>query len=242
MTEAPPPPSSDDSGAGSTPPPDAPTPPPAAPGPPAPQPYVPSAPPPAPGGFPPPPPGGFPPPPPPPPLGYGAPPPGYGAPPPGYGAPPPGYGAPPPGYGAPSGYGGVPQGYPGAGPAGEYATWGLRAQGALLDWFGPFLIAGAISAIYRPLGTLLELVALGYALYMAYLAGQTGQSFGKKTAGIRLISEKTGQPVGGGAGIGRAFLHILDWVPCYVGFLWPLWDAKKQTFSDKLLTTVVVKA
>jgi uncharacterized RDD family membrane protein YckC len=214
MTEAPPPPSGDDSGAGSTPPP--------------PPPYVPSAPPPAPGGFP-------PPPPPPPPSGYGAPPPAYGA-------PPPGYGAPPPGYGAPSGYGSVPQGYPGAGPAGEYASWGLRAQSALLDYFAPFLVAAVVSVVSRPLGTLLYLVALGYSLYQAYLGGQTGQSFGKKTAGTRLISEKTGQPIGGGLGIGRYFLHIVDGIPCYLGYLWPLWDAKRQTFSDKILTTIVVKA
>jgi uncharacterized RDD family membrane protein YckC len=61
-------------------------------------------------------------------------------------------------------------------------------------------------------------------------------------AGTRLIHQQTGQPIGGGAGIGRAFVHILDGIPCYLGYLWPLWDAKKQTFADKIMSTVVVKA
>jgi uncharacterized RDD family membrane protein YckC len=102
-------------------------------------------------------------------------------------------------------------------------------------------VAGVLYAISRPLGGLVYLVAIAYAIYQAYLGGQTGQSFGKKTAGIRLLSEKTGQPIGGGLGIGRYFLHIVDGIPCYLGYLWPLWDAKKQTFADKILTTIVVK-
>jgi uncharacterized RDD family membrane protein YckC len=51
----------------------------------------------------------------------------------------------------------------------------------------------------------------------------------------------TGQPVGVGLAIGRYFVHILDALPCYLGFLWPLWDSKRQTFADKILSTVVVK-
>jgi uncharacterized RDD family membrane protein YckC len=42
--------------------------------------------------------------------------------------------------------------------------------------------------------------------------------------------------------IGRSFVHIIDGIPCYLGYLWPLWDAKKQTFADKIMGTVVVNA
>lgn len=153
-----------------------------------------------------------------------------------------GYGTPPPAYGAPQGYGGGPQGYPPAGPAGQYASWGLRVQSALLDYFVPFFVAAILYAISRPLGGLFWLLAIAFAIYQAYIGGQTGQSFGKKTAGTRLLNEATGQPIGGGLGIARYFLHIVDGIPCYLGYLWPLWDAKKQTFADKILTTVVIKA
>jgi uncharacterized RDD family membrane protein YckC len=169
-------------------------------------------------------------PPPPPPGGGYAPPPaaGYGTP------PPPGYGAPP---------GGQPTGYPAgaaAAPAGAYADWPKRALSALVDFVGPYLVAVILSRISTGLGFLAYLAVLAWALYNAYLGGQTGQSYGKKIAGTRLISEATGQPPGGGLGIGRYFVHILDSLPCFLGYLWPLWDAKRQTFADKLLKTVVV--
>jgi uncharacterized RDD family membrane protein YckC len=133
-----------------------------------------------------------------------------------------------------------PSGYTG-GP--ELASWGLRVQSALVDWLIPALVADFVQiAVSRPLGYLLSLAALGWALYNAYLSGTTGQSTGKKMAGTSLVREQDGQLVGGGLAIGRYFVHIVDALPCFLGLLWPLWDAKKQTFADKILGTVVVKA
>lgn len=180
-------------------------------------------------------PGAPPPPPPPPPTG------GAAAPPPGaYAEPPPsGYGAAPPTQ--PMGYGMTSTG--GAAMAGAplaYADWGKRALSGLIDFIGPSIVAGIFYQISSSLGLLLNLAALAWAIYNAYLGGQTGQSYGKKIAGTRLISEATGLPPGGGLGIGRYFVHILDGIPCYLGFLWPLWDAKRQTFADKILKTAVV--
>ncbi|MDQ1713648.1 MAG: hypothetical protein QOE45_3098 [Frankiaceae bacterium] len=154
------------------------------------------------------------------------PPPGYGAPPP----PPPGYA--PPGYGPPAGAW--------AGP--PLAEWPERVVANLIDYSGPWLVAVIVqNVVSNSLGFLLWLVALGWGLYNANMQGQTGQSTGKKQGGLRLLGETTGQPIGGGAAIGRFFVHILDLLPCGLGFLWPLWDAKKQTFADKIMKTVVVK-
>lgn len=152
--------------------------------------------------------------------------------------PPPGYG--PQGY-APQGYGGPVHGAPPP-AAGSYASWGQRVAASLIDNFLPFIVAGIAYAISKPLGFLVYLVAIVWVVYQAYQGGQTGQSLGKRTVGLRLLNEQTGQHIGGGQGILRAILHIIDGLPCYLGYLWPLWDAKKQTFADKILTTVVVKA
>jgi uncharacterized RDD family membrane protein YckC len=85
------------------------------------------------------------------------------------------------------------------------------------------------------------LIALGLNIYNRWIqAGRTGQSWGKKALGIKLISEATGQPIGAGMAFGRDIVHLLDFLPCYIGYLWPLWDAKRQTFADKILSTVVV--
>jgi uncharacterized RDD family membrane protein YckC len=32
----------------------------------------------------------------------------------------------------------------------------------------------------------------------------------------------------------------VDAIPFFIGFLWPLWDRRRQTFADKLLGTVVL--
>ena len=70
--------------------------------------------------------------------------------------------------------------------------------------------------------------------------GRTGQSIGKKVMGIRLVEEHTGRPMGAGMCFVREIAHTLDQF-FYLGYLWPLWDPKRQTFADKILSTVVVE-
>jgi uncharacterized RDD family membrane protein YckC len=130
----------------------------------------------------------------------------------------------------------------GAAAALPYADWPKRAQSGLIDYVGLYIVAILLSRVSSGLGFLVWVISLAWALYNAYLGGQTGQSYGKKIAGTRLISEATGAPIGGGLGIGRWFVHILDYLPCLLGFLWPLWDSKRQTFADKILNTAVVTA
>lgn len=70
--------------------------------------------------------------------------------------------------------------------------------------------------------------------------GRTGQSVGKRVMGIRLVEEHTGRPMGAGMCFVREIAHTLDQF-FYLGYLWPLWDPKRQTFADKILSTVVVE-
>lgn len=183
------------------------------------------------------------------PPGYGVPPQGYGQPPPGYGQPPQGYGQPPPEYGAPAYGAPSPFGQPG-GP--QLASWGARVGAALLDlalYMGILVVALVVGALAgagsETLGGLIVglgyIAAFGFLFWQLWVQGQTGQTIGKKQVGLRLLREQDGQPVGGGLSIGRYFVHILDSLPCYVGYLWPIWDDRKQTFADKVLKTVVVR-
>ena len=55
-----------------------------------------------------------------------------------------------------------------------------------------------------------------------------------------LIDEQTGRPPGGGMTFVRYIAKIVDSIICYVGWLFPLWDSKRQTVSDKIMHTVVV--
>ena len=73
-----------------------------------------------------------------------------------------------------------------------------------------------------------------------YQAGITGYSLGRKIAKTKLVSEATGQVLGAGAGIGRVFAHLIDSAICGIGWLFPLWDSKRQTIADKIVKSVVV--
>jgi uncharacterized RDD family membrane protein YckC len=191
-----------------------------------------------PGGYTPPPPPpadtGYPPPPPQPPGSYPPPPPG------GYSPPPP---PPSAAFGEQAGWG-----QPAAGPLAE---WGQRVVGTLLD--GAILLAGYIvvfvvalilgqiaSGLGLLVGVLGYLTLLGYFILQLVKLGNTGQTIGKKVVGLKVIKEETGQPVGPGLAIGRQVCHLVDGLICYVGYLFPLWDAKKQTIADKLVGTVVL--
>jgi uncharacterized RDD family membrane protein YckC len=152
------------------------------------------------------------------------------------GAPPAGYGAPAPAYGAPA-YG-APAPLPGGA---QLAEWPERALSGLIDFVALGILGSIISnTVSVALGSLISLIGLAFAIYNAYLNGSTGQSVGKKVVGTRVVSETTGQPIGGGAGIIRWLAHIIDSIICGIGYLFPLWDAKKQTIADKIMKTVVI--
>lgn len=131
-------------------------------------------------------------------------------------------------------------GGPALSPNGQpLAEWPIRVLSALIDFVVPWVIVGIFYSFSITLGTLFWVLAMGWAIYMGYLNGQTGQSIGKKVAGTRVVKADTGELIGGGMGILRYFAHIADSIICYIGFLFPLWDAKKQTISDKIVGTVV---
>jgi uncharacterized RDD family membrane protein YckC len=156
-------------------------------------------------------------------------------------------------YGAPESYGGAsaPPSQYAATPGAAYASWISRVGGYFLDLLVigvPALIIIFIGlaighGVGQALAVLGYIAAVGFGIWnVVFRQGTTGQTIGKQIIGIKLIRELDGQPVGAGMSFLRALAHILDSLACYVGWLWPLWDAKKQTFADKVCNTVVVQA
>ena len=203
----------------------------------------------------------------PPPQGYGPAPPGYAYPPgQGYAYPPPPQDQRP----AYQPYAGPPQPYagPAYGPSGYspyateyYAHWRRRVGAYLLDYL--LLLPGWLLALFglvlatpsggtrsraasggSSVGVILVLVGyalmLGLTIWNRYIrAGRTGQSWGKKVVGIHLVRESDLRPIGAGMAFVRDITHIVDGF-FYLGYLWPLWDPKRQTFADKICSTVVL--
>ncbi|MFJ9685579.1 RDD family protein [Streptomyces bacillaris] len=175
-------------------------------------------------------------------------------------------GVPQQGYGYPQSQPGYPQaGYqqPGQPYGGGYpqqpgygsgmpqlAHWGLRAGGLIIDGLVIGIPYGILVGIGGAMGDaaggvialLGVLLMIGLAIWQLYQEGTTGQTIGKKAVGIRLLREADGRPLGFGMAFVRRLAHFLDSIACYIGWLWPLWDEKKQTFADKVCSSVVVKA
>lgn len=140
------------------------------------------------------------------------------------------------------------------GPGGPpLASWGQRVGATLLDaviglgiYLAGLLLGAIMGAISDAVGLLFLVLggfaSFAFAIWNLVRQGQTGQTVGKGVLKIRLVRLDGINPPGIGMSIGRAFLHIIDGIPCYIGYLWPLWDEKKQTFADKILNTVVVAA
>jgi uncharacterized RDD family membrane protein YckC len=124
-----------------------------------------------------------------------------------------------------------------------YANWGQRVGAYIIDVIPQFvLLLLAIFAVRVViLAILFWLASIGWTIYNRwYQAGTTGQSLGKKTLHLKLVSEQTGQPIGVLMAFVRDICHFVDGVICYIGFLFPLWDAKRQTIADKIIGTVVI--
>ena len=79
-------------------------------------------------------------------------------------------------------------------------------------------------------------------IYLRALA-KSGQTWGRKIVGVKVVKATTGLAPGWGAAIGRTlFAYFISANICYLGYLWMLWDKQKQTWQDKVAGTIVIKA
>ena len=78
--------------------------------------------------------------------------------------------------------------------------------------------------------------------YFVYFIGSKGQTLGKMVMKIKVVKVGTNEA----PGYVKAFLRdivgkMLSALVLSLGYLWMLWDSKKQTWHDKIAGTVVVK-
>ncbi len=77
-------------------------------------------------------------------------------------------------------------------------------------------------------------------LYIRAL-GRTGQTWGRKIAGVKVVGKESGQPLGAGKAFLRVLVAGLVSGNCILGYLWMLWDKDNQTWHDKIVGSVVLK-
>ncbi len=150
----------------------------------------------------------------------------------------------------------------------NYAGWWQRVGATIIDWiislvfFAPGIIAlfagpseiktctvnGEFGICDVPTGGTIGVAVLlyvgGFITYLVLYCrrvGTRGQSWGMGAAGYRIVDERTGDVIGTGRAVGRYFAKILSGLPCYLGFLWPLWDSENRTFHDMIVKTRAVR-
>ena len=157
-----------------------------------------------------------------------------------------------------------PPGHPVPPVRGDYTGWGQRVRARLIDqaptyvgliiffvgyllWVVDLALSSGTTpsqgaAVAMIIGLSVMLASLAWVAYNRWMiAGKTGQSLGKRVTKIRLIGEETNAPIGTVNAFIRDLVHILDAITV-VGYLWPLWHGRKQTFGDKIMKTVVINA
>jgi uncharacterized RDD family membrane protein YckC len=150
-----------------------------------------------------------------------------------------------------------------------YAGWLTRVGASLIDgllgslaglplWIGyGTLLSDATTRTdargvkhleFHSSGTVIALIWLGIVTSLAFniwnvyiRQGRTGATIGKSVLAIRLVNSDI-QPIGVGRAFLRQILHVVDSLPCGIGYLWPIWDSHKQTFADKIMSTYVIHA
>jgi uncharacterized RDD family membrane protein YckC len=156
------------------------------------------------------------------------------------------------------------------GPSGPRASFGQRLGALVLDTvilgIGLAIVLGIVAALTFPNvefdadgniteggGAFVGFIAIaigasvvGPLLYYSLLeGGASGQTLGKKAAGIRVISFDTGAPLGFARALGRnalrmVFSFVLNFIGTLLDGLWMLWDDESQTLHDKAVRSVVV--
>jgi uncharacterized RDD family membrane protein YckC len=140
-----------------------------------------------------------------------------------------------------------------------YGSWMKRCTAHQIDITisAPFAVVAYILVVIATSGDVqnryvsslllfLAMMSAAYGVVITFynrcvLVGLTGQSWGKRFAGLVQLSEVTGEPIGVGNAIIRDMAHAADFVTIGFGFLVPLWDAKRQTFADKIVRSVVIE-
>jgi uncharacterized RDD family membrane protein YckC len=105
----------------------------------------------------------------------------------------------------------------------------------VISWIvGTVLPGGQGSTLSTVVGLVLGIV------YYVYFFTSSGQTLGAKVMGIKLV-DGNGQNLSVGSAVVRVIVGYVSGMIIFIGYLWMLWDSKKQTLHDKAAGSYVVK-
>jgi uncharacterized RDD family membrane protein YckC len=123
--------------------------------------------------------------------------------------------------------------------SGPRAGFGARLGAVIID--GVILAIPAIVLVIALKGPAYPVeLLLSIAYFVYFEGGAAGQTPGKRSMGIRVVSLDSGGPIGYGRAFVRFVGRYVSAAVIYIGYLWMLWDSEKQCWHDKLASDVVV--
>ncbi|MFC9835507.1 RDD family protein [Rhodococcus sp. NPDC127530] len=131
-----------------------------------------------------------------------------------------------------------------------WQLYSRRAAAAALDYLPPIIVVGSVFVTVPALGSpswattvaviTATVTTLAFIWNAVLLQGTQSTTIGKSAFGLRTQSSTALGPIGVLRASIKLVAHLIDVATLLLGFLWPLWDSKRQTFSDKLASAVVV--
>ncbi|NKE46061.1 RDD family protein [Roseomonas frigidaquae] len=129
----------------------------------------------------------------------------------------------------------------------ELAGFGRRLAAQLLDllWLMPLsVLLGTIGALANggelSLGGELMANIIGTLLVLTFWVERQGTP-GKLVLGLRIVDTETGLPPRFGRLVLRYLGYMISALPLCLGYFWMLWDARRQTWHDKMGRTLVIR-
>lgn len=131
-------------------------------------------------------------------------------------------------------------------PKTEYAGFGRRLGANIIDGFILTLVSLSIGfglglGGMKP-GGLLSLISflIGVGYIIFFWVSQNGQTLGKRAMAVRIVKENGG-PMDFSTAIVRYIGYVVSSAILFLGFIWVIFDSKKQAWHDKIAKTYVIK-
>jgi Mce-associated membrane protein len=135
-------------------------------------------------------------------------------------------------------------------PPDNPAGWWSRAGAFAIDVLAPAAAVAAMLMVgwsapergwlWWLCMVLAALTVVAIAVNRLLLPSATGWSVGRAVFGIAVV-ERGGEAVGPWRLLVRDLAHLVDTIPLFLGWLWPLIEGRGRTFADLLVGTEVVQ-
>ena len=130
-------------------------------------------------------------------------------------------------------------------PTHQYAGFGSRFVSFIIDTLVLAIIGGTVGySLSSGQQTYVQgwpSLAISYFYNILSWLYWDGATIGKKVMGIKVI-RVDGSNVTFATGLIRMVSYLVSAFTLFLGFIWILFDCKKQGFHDKIAGTIVVKA